>query len=171
MLNPQDATGATGLDYYQILEVAPGVEAQALRQAHRELSKLYHPDTTRFPGAIARLKFEQIQQAYEVLGDPARRFQYDMSRGIVTPFPSAMPSQPSPATTRVSNSMYLDAEARSLSSGEVFSLFILAFTFLACLVLALALGFVRGEAWMPLPSWQSQALENSAVLAAHYSLL
>jgi hypothetical protein len=158
-------SGLDGLDYYQVLGVSPDVSLQGLRQAHRDLSKLYHPDTTRFPGAIARLKFEQVQQAYEALSDPARRFQHDLSRGIVRP-PQPSYRNPPARPPSPSSSIYLDAEERPLSSGELFALFILGLTFLGCLVLALSLGIARGEAWMPLPSWQSQEAASTLAKAA-----
>ncbi len=142
-------------NYYDLLGVTPGDTAQRLRQAHRDLSKLYHPDTTRFPAEEARLRFEQVQKAYEVLSDRAQRLQYDLQIGAIAPPKPMVPQRPE--RVEVESSAYLSAEDRPLSSGEMFSLFILGVTFLGCLVLALALGFARGEALMPTPSWQTVA--------------
>ncbi len=147
-------------NYYDLLGVTPGDTAQRLRQAHRDLSKLYHPDTTGFPAEEARLRFEQVQKAYEVLSDRAQRLQYDLQIGAIAPPKSMIPQRPE--RVEIESSAYLSAEDRPLSSGEVFSLFILGVTFLGCLVLALALGLARGEALMPTPSWQTTAPIPSA---------
>lgn len=140
-------------NYYELLGVGPEDTPQRLRQAHRDLSKLYHPDTTRFPAEEARLRFEQVQTAYEVLSDRAQRLQYDLKLGIITPPKPITPQRPKLA--EVSSSAYLSAEDRPLSSGELFAIFILGVTFLGCLLLALVLGVARGEALMPTPSWQT----------------
>ena len=149
----QTAGTSSTPNYYELLGVEPGDTAQRLRQAHRDLSKLYHPDTTRFPAEEARLRFEQVQKAYEVLSDRAQRLQYDLQIGAIAPPKSMIPQRPE--RVEVESSAYLSAEDRPLSSGELFSLFILGVTFLGCLILALALGLARGEALMPTPSWQS----------------
>lgn len=153
---------STAPSYYELLGVSPGDTAQRLRQAHRDLSKLYHPDTTRFPAEEARLRFEQVQKAYEVLSDRAQRLQYDLQIGAIAPPKSMIPKRPE--RVAIESSAYLSAEDRPLSSGELFSLFILGVTFLGCLLLALALGFARGEALMPTPSWQTTAPVPSAEL-------
>jgi len=152
-LSEQQPAANAKTSYYDLLGVSPGATVQRLRQAHRDLSKLYHPDTTRFPAEEARLRFEQVQEAYEVLSDRARRLQYDLKIGAIAPPKPIVPQQPTRA--EVESSAYLSAEDRPLSPGELFSLFILGVTFLGCLLLALALGLARGEALMPTPSWQS----------------
>lgn len=150
---PQALGNSPTPNYYELLGVGPGDTPQRLRQAHRDLSKLYHPDTTRFPAEEARLRFEQVQTAYEVLSDRAQRLQYDLKLGIISPPKPMMPQRPKLA--EVSSSAYLSAEDRPLSSGELFAIFILGVTFLGCLLLALVLGLARGEALMPTPSWQT----------------
>jgi hypothetical protein len=45
-----------------------------------------------------------------------------------------------------SKSAYLDPSERELSPGEIFALFILGLTFLACLLLAIAIGLTHGDA-------------------------
>lgn len=61
--------------YYEILGLHPGASRDEIRQAYRRLAKLYHPD--RNPSEGAKQKFIQIQNAYEVLTDEARRLQYE----------------------------------------------------------------------------------------------
>jgi len=59
-------------DYYQILGVAKTATAAEIKQAYRRLASQHHPDKG---GDTAQ--FQQIQQAYAVLSDDAKRAQYD----------------------------------------------------------------------------------------------
>jgi hypothetical protein len=133
--------------YYGLLGVHPSASAQEIRQAYRDLSKQYHPDTTALPAAIATSKFQELNEAYATLSNPERRLLYDRKIGysrvpVVQPLPSLHQSQSAP---RHSSSAYLDPIDRPLSPGELFALFILGLTFIACLVLAIAIGLTRGE--------------------------
>lgn len=84
---------ANQLDYYGILQVHPRAEQEAIDAAYRRLAAKYHPDVSRVSGAAERMK--QINIAYEVLSDPAKRAAYDASRSAA---PS--PGTPPHATTR-----------------------------------------------------------------------
>jgi len=68
-------------DYYSILGVDKSASAQDIKKTYRKLAKLYHPDKN--PGnKEAEEKFKEINEAYEVLGDEAKRKQYDsISKG------------------------------------------------------------------------------------------
>jgi len=119
------------------------------RSAYRDLSKLYHPDTTAMPPAIATTKFQQLNEAYATLSSPERRLVYDQKNGysrvvVAQPLPSL--NQPTPRTPSYpSSSAYLDPTDRPLSAGEVFAVFILGLTVVGCLVLAIAIGITRGD--------------------------
>ena len=69
---------ASEQDHYAILQVHPDAEPEVITAAYRSLARLYHPDTNRSPDAVRRMA--QINVAYEVLSDPARRAAYDQSR-------------------------------------------------------------------------------------------
>ena len=66
------------IDFYALLGVAPNANDEAVTRAFREQAKRAHPDTTQDPVAAAR--FGDITAAYEVLGDPKTRRQYDQVR-------------------------------------------------------------------------------------------
>ena len=63
------------VDYYQSLGVKRDSSQEDIQRAYRTLVRQYHPDVNKEPGAEAR--FKEIQEAYEVLKDPARRKRYD----------------------------------------------------------------------------------------------
>lgn len=65
-------------DYYSTLGVEPGAGEAELKAAYRRLARKYHPDVSKEPGAEE--KFKAVNEAYEVLRDPARRAQYDQLR-------------------------------------------------------------------------------------------
>ena len=60
---------------YNILGVAPNAPTDEIKKRYRALAMRYHPD--RNSDAGADLRFNAIQQAYEVLAEPKRRAEYD----------------------------------------------------------------------------------------------
>jgi len=63
-------------DYYGVLGVKRDAALGAIKQAYRELVRRHHPDAAG-DSEQARRQFELLQEAYEVLADPAKRAQYD----------------------------------------------------------------------------------------------
>lgn len=61
-------------DYYAILEVKPDADENALREAYRRLAWRFHPDIA---GPDGSERMREINIAYQVLSDPARRKTYD----------------------------------------------------------------------------------------------
>jgi molecular chaperone DnaJ len=73
-------------DYYKALGVSDSASDKEITRAYRKLAKQYHPDAN--PGSEDR--FKDISAAYDVLGDPAKRKEYDEVRRLgpmANPFP------------------------------------------------------------------------------------
>jgi curved DNA-binding protein len=63
-------------DYYAILGVSRDAPAEDIKKAFRKLARTHHPDVAKDKKA-AEEKFKEINEAYEVLGDPEKRRKYD----------------------------------------------------------------------------------------------
>lgn len=66
------------VDLYRVLSVHPTAGPEEIRRAYLALARAHHPDVNRSPDANER--FKAINAAYEVLGDPIKRAQYDAAR-------------------------------------------------------------------------------------------
>ena len=68
-------------DYYRTLGVDKGASAKEITKAYRKLARDLHPDQN--PGdAAAEEKFKELAAAYDVLGDDAKRKEYDEVRAM-----------------------------------------------------------------------------------------
>jgi curved DNA-binding protein len=65
-------------DYYDTLGLAPGADGPAIKAAYRRLARKHHPDLN--PSSSAQQAMTQVNEAYEVLSDPAKRSAYDSVR-------------------------------------------------------------------------------------------
>lgn len=64
------------IDYYSILGLDRSASADDIKKAYRKLARKYHPDVN--PNdSEAHNKFQQINEANEVLSDPEKRKKYD----------------------------------------------------------------------------------------------
>jgi curved DNA-binding protein len=63
-------------DYFKVLEVERGADAETIKRSFRKLARQYHPDVN--PGdKAAEARFKEISEAYEVLSDPEKRQRYE----------------------------------------------------------------------------------------------
>ncbi|MGZ4466766.1 MAG: molecular chaperone DnaJ [Nocardioides sp.] len=68
-------------DFYKVLGVAKDASAADLKKAYRTLARANHPDS--HPGdKAAEERFKAIAEAYDVVGDPDKRRQYDEMRTV-----------------------------------------------------------------------------------------
>src|SRR6202051_3463000 len=63
-------------DYYEVLGVARTASADDIKEACGKLARQYHPDVAKTKKG-AEEKFKEVNEAYEVLSDPAKRKKYD----------------------------------------------------------------------------------------------
>lgn len=133
-------------NYYTLLQLHPGASDQELRQAFRQLSKRFHPDTTTLPAAEAEQAFQRLREAYTVLSDPEQRRRYDALLALAAAEPPAgarpLLAEPRPEGVR-----------RALSGGEWLALLLLGVSLVLSLVLGIGLAWLRGAALMQWPSW------------------
>lgn len=66
-------------NFYKVLGVAENAPQDEIKKAYRALAKKHHPDRNR-GNREAEEKFKKVSEAYEVLGEPAKREQYDQMR-------------------------------------------------------------------------------------------
>lgn len=71
---------AVTVDYWQVLDLAPGADGALLKQAFREQARRWHPDLNG-NDPVAEERFKLVNEAYAVLSDPLRRRDWETSGG------------------------------------------------------------------------------------------
>ena len=130
--------------YYALMDLHPSASTIAIRRAYRQLSKKYHPDTTKLPPNVAVAKFQRLNEAYAVLSSPEKRSLYDLKIGYSRINVIQAPSWSDTEKEQYSRTAYLDPTDRPLSSGEIFMLVLLALTFVGCLGLVAVISYFQG---------------------------
>jgi curved DNA-binding protein CbpA len=116
----------TDRSYYEILQVDSNAEADVIAAAYRRLAQKYHPDATNDPSAAEGMK--ELNEAFEVLGDPEKRKAYDQEKGFSR---SAAEGESEPSAAHPTR--YRDAQptVRQGASPTVVAAFLVALAALA----------------------------------------
>ncbi|NNE91160.1 MAG: DnaJ domain-containing protein [Verrucomicrobiales bacterium] len=64
-------------DYYEVLGVDRDASQEDIKRAFRKKARQFHPDVSKDNAEEAERKFKEVNEAYEVLGDPDKRQKYD----------------------------------------------------------------------------------------------
>ncbi len=140
-------------NYYKVLGITPWANEKQIRSAYRDLSKLYHPDTTQLSKEVSLEKFKELNHAYATLSNPDRRKFYDRSiqfsrsytyQPLDKPSAKSSPDNPRKSNQPLSYDNGLPNE-RPLSSGELFALFIFGLSLVISVGLAIAVAILRGD--------------------------
>lgn len=82
-------------DPYDVLRVTPDANQEAIRAAYRALARRFHPDHA---GIAGHARMSEINAAWEVLSDPARRAAWDRTRAAQAADPrSSRPTRGEPS--------------------------------------------------------------------------
>jgi hypothetical protein len=152
--------------HYELLGLSQGASVAELRQAFRQLSKRYHPDTTTLPAPQAAEAFRKLQIAYGVLSDPAARSRYDAilqgASAAAVPRPSPRPDAGPGVGGAAPRAVGV---RRALSGGEWFALLLLGVALVLSLVLGIGVAWARGVALMRSPSWWTEPGAGSELIS------
>lgn len=65
------------IDYYEVLNVWPTADTDAIKKAYFKLAKLHHPDVAGESTGKGGVDFKLINEAFAVLSDPVQRREFD----------------------------------------------------------------------------------------------
>ena len=85
-----NSSSSSNSSFYDILEVPETASTDEIKKAYRRLSMIHHPDKNGNSQESTE-KFQKISEAYEVLGTPEKKKEYDMTQN--NPFFKMMSQQ------------------------------------------------------------------------------
>ena len=63
-------------DYYEVLKLDRDADSEEIKRSYRKKAKKYHPDLNP-DDEEAEVKFKEVNEAYEILGNTDKRSKYD----------------------------------------------------------------------------------------------
>tara|TARA_Y100000746_G_C15329255_1_gene377042 strand:+ start:297 stop:746 length:450 start_codon:yes stop_codon:yes gene_type:complete len=70
-------------NYYDVLNVNKNSTKEEIKNSYKKLAMKYHPDKNMNNKEEAEKKFKEVAEAYEVLSDDKKKYEYDNGRNIV----------------------------------------------------------------------------------------
>ena len=70
-------------NYYDVLKVNKNSTKEEIKNSYKKLAMKYHPDKNMNNKKEAEKKFKEVAEAYEVLSDDKKKYEYDNGRNIV----------------------------------------------------------------------------------------
>ena len=70
-------------NYYDILNVNKNSSKEEIKNAYKKLAMKYHPDKNINNKEEAEKKFKEVAEAYEILSDDKKKYEYDNGRNVV----------------------------------------------------------------------------------------
>ncbi len=139
------------ISYYKILGVEENASNYELRKAFCKLSLELHPDTTSLEIDDAKIKFQEVLEAYENLNNSNLRKIYD---------DKLKEKSKSKNNTQVLNNLIIDSNNQNLvgnrrpfSNGELFSLFLLFIIISISLICSICIASFTGKELETIPLW------------------
>ena len=139
------------ISYYKILGVDENASNHELRKAFCKLSIELHPDTTSLEIEDAKIKFQEVLEAYENLNNSNLRKIYD---------DKLKENYKSRNNTNVLNNLVIDSNNQNLignrrpfSNGELFSLFLLIMIISISLICSIFIASFTGKELETMPLW------------------
>ena len=137
--------------YYKILGVDENASNHELRKAFCKLSIELHPDTTSLEIDDAKIKFQEVLEAYENLNNSNLRKIYDDKLKEKSRIKN---------NTQVLNNLIIDSNNQNLvgnrrpfSNGELFSLFLLFIIISTSLICSIFIASFTGKELETIPLW------------------
>ncbi len=139
------------ISYYKILGVEENASNYELRKAFCKLSLELHPDTTSLEIDDAKIKFQEVLEAYENLNNSNLRKIYDDKLKEKSRIKN---------NTQVLNNLIIDSNNQNLvgnrrpfSNGELFSLFLLFIIISISLIFSICIASFTGKELETIPLW------------------
>ena len=108
-------------DYYKILGVSEDASEEEIRKSFRKMAFQYHPDKNPGHEKEAEAKFKDINEAYGVLSDQAKRQQYDDVRK--SPFAGARYGAPNQGFQYSQQDIFRDTFSNQTTMDDLYRMF------------------------------------------------